>query len=108
MKNEKMKKGGWEGEKEKGKGKVEEGRVKGQKGSEKGQERREKGGREGKKSQKIRGDLEVDLLRQGAETSCVCVRTRLQSSATGFLMPDQRHFLSLYSYSLFLGQPNAP
>jgi len=27
-------------------------------------------------------------------------RTCLQSSATGFLMPDQRHFLSLYSYSL--------
>ena len=27
-------------------------------------------------------------------------RTRLQSSATGFLMPDQRHFLSLYSSSL--------
>ena len=25
--------------------------------------------------------------------------TRLQSSATGFLIPDQRHFLSLYSYS---------
>ena len=89
-----MKKGGWEGEKEKGKGK--------------GAREKGKGGREGKKSQKIRGDLEVDLLRQGAETSCVCVRTRLQSSATGFLMPDQRHFLSLYSYSLFLGQPNAP
>ena len=27
-------------------------------------------------------------------------RTGLQSSATGFLMPDQRHFLSLYSHSL--------
>jgi len=34
---------------------------------------------------------------------CVLVyRTGLQSSATGFLMPDQRHFLSLYSYSLVL------
>ena len=33
---------------------------------------------------------------------CLCVyRTCLQSSATGFLMPDLRHFLSLnYSYSL--------
>jgi len=27
-------------------------------------------------------------------------RTGLQSSATGFLMPNKRHFLSLYSYSL--------
>ena len=30
----------------------------------------------------------------------VCYLTRLQSSPTGFLMPDQLHFLSLYSYSL--------
>jgi len=34
-------------------------------------------------------------------------RTGLQSSATGFLMPDQRHFLSLYSYSLFQTQESA-
>ena len=42
---------------------------------------------------------------------CVCLyqksvckeyRTRLQCSVTGFLMPDQRHFLSLYSYSLVI------
>jgi len=38
---------------------------------------------------------------------CVCTnsvrvlyRTRLQSSATGFLMSDQHHFFSLYFYSL--------
>ena len=31
---------------------------------------------------------------------CKEYRTRLQSSATSFFMPDQRHFLSLYSYSL--------
>ena len=30
---------------------------------------------------------------------CKVYRTSLQSIATGFLMPDQRHFLSLYSYS---------
>ena len=30
----------------------------------------------------------------------VLYRTCLQSSATGFLMPDQRHFPSFYSYSL--------
>ena len=44
---------------------------------------------------------------------CVCLyqksvckeyQTRLQSSATGFLMPGQRHFLSLYSYSLMITQ----
>jgi len=33
---------------------------------------------------------------------CKVYRTGLQSSVTGFLMPDQRHFLSLYSYSLVL------
>ena len=31
---------------------------------------------------------------------CKEYRTHLQSSASGFFMPDQRHFLSLYSYSL--------
>ena len=47
----------------------------------------------------------------GVETSfvyqksvCKVYRICLQSSATGFLMPDHRHFLSLYSYSLFLLQ----
>ena len=33
---------------------------------------------------------------------CKEYRTRLQSNATGFLMPEQRHFLSLYSYSLVI------
>ena len=34
---------------------------------------------------------------------CACeTRTRLQSNRTGFHMPDQRHFPSLYTYSLHL------
>ena len=45
----------------------------------------------------------------GGNIMCVCLyqksvckeyRTHLQSSASGFFMPDQRHFLSRYSYSL--------
>ena len=34
---------------------------------------------------------------------CACVTTNLSAKgATGFLMPDQRYFPSLYSYSLFV------
>ena len=49
------------------------------------------------------------FLTGGGNVMCVCLYqksvrkvycTSLQSSATGFLMPDQRDFLSLYSYSL--------
>ena len=38
------------------------------------------------------------------ESVCKEYRTRLQSSATGFFMPDQCHFPSLYSYSLEEGR----
>ena len=34
---------------------------------------------------------------------CVCTKRVCVCNATGFLMPDQSHFLSLYSYSLILG-----
>jgi len=53
----------------------------------------------------------IPLFPGGGNVMCVCLyqksvckeyRTRLQNSVTGFLMPDQRHFLSLYSYSLVI------
>ena len=34
------------------------------------------------------------------ECACVITNSSLQSSVTGFLMPDQCHFPSIYSYSL--------
>ena len=46
------------------------------------------------------GGGNVMCVRLYQESVCKEYRTRLQSSATGFLMPDQRHFLSHYLNSL--------